>query len=649
MNNNSPLISGGLVGAATREEQRDPHDQEGEEAFSEGLRNFTVAASALVDAVKTKGADRLHHHTEEVILKTLGSFPRDSEGYEVVRWTLLMERCLTANKVEKMQDILRILYRIILDPNITNKFREAFLSSTPPVFTDDEAKPENWRSTWPFPITDNMDNMVHWAARFLLATCVPLEILREIVRELAPTRQKQDESYPKLKRRINTLKSLATSVSELFPGDHFIHGPEAYEHFLFHELDPEIERQVTQALDSENRIKAALGFTENRNRANNKLSERATIVKTITNQLSKKTDGSKLGSTTPMLAEYIHSYTGDLNYESYKEQQADLSSSVEIKILKDRLEVQSQVIAEKEKMLSNIQLSLPSRPATSFYNAPNNGQESSCYKCGNPGHLGYECPEGKTCYNCGNRGHIAIHCPQNRQPQPSTHMAQDRNRQMQQTYFRPPPFCGNCRSEGHTARRCPNPPSRPCRYCQGAHFNHLCPFAAQTRQGFANHMSGGSNYQRFHPYTVQPGHQQNQQGFPQYNQLPQTMPLQTAPMLTQGNIQAHAQLQPSAAPFQQFIQGQHILQPPPFQAINGVQQHQQQIAPQMMLHAQPPLAIGTPHQQLAIMPAPPTTSGTQFPGTKDEPSPAQKEDENNGRKVSFQFLNSSDDKYNEIE
>ena len=198
MENPNNTNIGGLVGTVTRQEEpplAQPTQEVDTEEFEEGMCNFTVAATALADVMRAKGGDKLNHHTEEVILKTLGTFPRDSEGYEVVRWTLLMERCLTANNVNKMQDVLRILYRIILDPNITNKFRESFLPADPPTFVDDDERPEHWRRDWAFPITENMDNIVTWAARFLLASCVPIEILREIVRKITPIFNKQSQIH----------------------------------------------------------------------------------------------------------------------------------------------------------------------------------------------------------------------------------------------------------------------------------------------------------------------------------------------------------------------------------------------------------------------------------------------------------------------
>ena len=308
----------------------------------EGMRNLTSSvALAVAEAMKTKSVDKLHHHTEDVLLKTVGMFPGGGHGADKVRWVIKLERVLKANKVTNLQDVLRIAHRAILDPDITDKFNEAFLEAQETVFVNKDERPEFWRRNWHYPIYGDDGYANIWVARFILAMGVDQEIIKEIVSALSPTKQQAGESYDQLSKRIKTLKAMSMCAEELFPGDHKLHQVSAYDHYLLYDLQPELDDQVRQALALEERNRDFMQQVMRMNNTTINLPtqtadyDRLQIVRTVASR-SKQKDEQVGNNLIPAIIDYIHNYVGDDNFESFRFKRGKPKDD-EIRDLKERV------------------------------------------------------------------------------------------------------------------------------------------------------------------------------------------------------------------------------------------------------------------------------------------------------------------------
>ena len=430
----------------------------------EGMRHLTSSvALAVAEAMRSKGSEKLHHHTEDTILKTLGIFPGSGKDVEKVRWVIKLERVLKANRITNKQDVLRILHRAIIDPEVTDKLNEAFPEANANIFVNKDERPFYWRYNWNYPIYGDTGDIHTWAARFILAQSVNQDVIKDIVSNLTPTKQQPEESYDQLSKRIKTLKAMASCGNEIFPGEHKFQRPEMYDHYLLYDLQPELDDQIKQFLDAELRnreyIREVMTINGGTVPPDNapRDHERIQVVRSVANRSRKKAEHESV-STTPVLIEYVYNYTGDDSFEDFKFKQGAKNID-ELKLLKTRVENQSALIQEKDNQLN--ELRTRANANTNFYNdnvkqGGNPQNNISCFRCqGN--HYVANCPEPdlRPGANNGLRRPFA----NNTGP-----------------YQRPNPICGNCRAQGHTAKQCNIPPTRPCRNCNGAHFDFQCHF-----------------------------------------------------------------------------------------------------------------------------------------------------------------------------
>ena len=173
----------------------------------EGLKSLQASLIlTTMEALQKKKSKRLEPHLEESLIKSLGTFPASGKGIEVIKWVVKMDTlCNTYMKDIEPKETLKIIFHTILDPDTTNQLNLAFNCE---LLGTEFIRPSLWRDDWKFPLTGNEERIHIWVARFLLAQSCPREVMVNFARNLAPTRQMENEGYTRLVQRIQALKSM---------------------------------------------------------------------------------------------------------------------------------------------------------------------------------------------------------------------------------------------------------------------------------------------------------------------------------------------------------------------------------------------------------------------------------------------------------
>jgi hypothetical protein len=450
-----------------------------------GLKDLQASLiTTTMEALQKKKARRLEPHLEDALLKSLGVYPARGKGLELIKWVIKMDTlCNTYTKDIEPKETLKILFRTIHCPDITNQLGVAFGNSAGVSFV----RPQAWKDEWPFPLTGTEERIHVWVARFLLAQGCPRDVMVNFVRNLAPSRQMDKEDYLNLVQRLQALKSISLRCRELFPGKFEMYRVDMYDHFLVNELEPKLAKKVSEYLEIENKTEAKIRSIM---MANNiplpptpepNPHEMAQVIRkvaaTMKSQESDSDEETKKGSYTSTLPANVNFVMYDGKNDSTKKKNDEAGK----KELKEQLDKYKQELDELGKRLTQQQhdLRFNTIPPPLYYPQQAYFANANHTPIGTRPQLPQNTTQsnnGMECSRCHNYGHDANNCRMRSQSRVFVHRAHG-NGNGERTPFAPysnVKMCYNCNAPGHFSKDCTLPPRRPCKYCGGNHFDQRC-------------------------------------------------------------------------------------------------------------------------------------------------------------------------------
>ena len=438
----------------------------------ESLKDLQASLiSSTMLALQNRKTKKVEPHLEGAFLTSLGTYPAGRKGIDIIRWVTKMDTLVnTYLRDVEPKETVKILFRTVLCPEVTNQLSLAFKLSSASITI---IKPPIWNDDWTYPIDVNTPHIHTWFARVLLAHGCSRETMADFVRSLAPSRQQDKEKYSNLVQRLQALKSMANRCANLFPGKYEIYKPEAYDHYLVSELEPRLARRVNDVLDNEKKNRdnildvmriRHLDIPEQPAKTHLEMTQ---LIRKVAAKIESDSDGSDSDNEAiGRGAKFTNMMPANVNFVLY-----DGVRKEKKKVVKEKSENNDlQSIVEKQQKLIDNLLALKQQELRPHYQNYYNANTVPLGKTLPPSNSNFVDVE---CRRCSNRGHYAADCkaPSGpiRRPQGSS------RRRPEGPYGRTPSNqCANCRETTHRISECQKPPSRPCRFCQGNHFDIHC-------------------------------------------------------------------------------------------------------------------------------------------------------------------------------